>query len=252
MTLPVDSLRPMLRRPRRARAAGAGVAHGALAAASVRRAAPGRSARRRSPTTSSRRCAAASTPPTGSRSASATASSSRSRTACSSLPASTRPRAPASRRSASAWRRRRGPLAGLELAGDGTVQVLAGAPKVTRGANGTRYKFSDDAVAELRDNGEGFTFASGGAVPVTLAGRQRARPRGRRRATTLVIDRLGPQGIDAKVANRLDGVDIDHQLFFDVDLLNFSELAPARQAAQTGRRLQNLINRGVVGSLTPR
>ncbi len=146
-----------------------------------------------------------------------------------------------------------GPLAGLELAGDGTVQVLAGAPKVTRGANGTRYEFSDEVIARLRDNGEGFTFSSGGEVPVNLEqagnGLHLVVGDGTR---TLVIDRLGPQGIDAKVANRLDGAGIDHQLFFDVDLLNFSELAPARQAAQTGRRLQNLINRGVVGSLTPR
>jgi len=146
-----------------------------------------------------------------------------------------------------------GPLTELEVTRDGKLQVLAGTPKVTERKGGTRYRFGDGAVAELPDSGDGFTFTSGGALPVTLtqSGEGLDLVVGDA-TTTLVVDRLSPRGVDAKVANRLDGAGIDHQLFFDINLLNFSDLAPARRVAHTGRRLQNLVNRGVVGWLTPR
>ncbi len=142
---------------------------------------------------------------------------------------------------------RSAPSVGLKLAGDGAIEVLEGAAEVIESANGLRYQFADQMAAELTPTTDGYKLTTNGDLPVSLLKTTKGiELTVGDEATTLIKDRVSPQQISAQLANRLHGTSVTHRMTVDINVNNFHQMDAARKAGMSARRLQRLVNRGIL------
>lgn len=139
------------------------------------------------------------------------------------------------------------PSAGLKLMGDGAIEVLEGAPEVIESADGRRYQFADQTVAELTPAKDGYRLTTNGDLPVSLI----KTTKGLEltvgdEATTLIKDLVSPQQISSQLANRLHDTSVTHRMTIDISVDNFRQMDAARKSGMSARRIQRLVNRGVL------
>lgn len=148
------------------------------------------------------------------------------------------------------------PLAELDLHRDRGAAVLSGAPEVTEIEGGSRFAFADDVVADVTRSAGDLTVEArvGNDLPVRVVRTAQGVDLevGDETTGTRIVDHISPNLVASRSVNRLDGADVDHQVRFDINLLNFSDLAAARKPYQNGRRVQRLVDRGLVQMLTRR
>ncbi len=146
------------------------------------------------------------------------------------------------------WDDERGaPSAGLKLAGNGAIEVLEGAPEIIESADGLRYKFADQTVADLTPGADGYKLTTNGKLPVSLV----KTAKGLEltvgdEATTLIKDRISPRQISAQLANRLHDTSVTHRMTIDISVNNFRQMEAARKSGMSTRRIQRLVNRGML------
>jgi len=134
----------------------------------------------------------------------------------------------------------------VERKADGSIAVSGGPDEGIRPAASPGIAIPG-GTAEIENRGDGFVLAADGEVPIRLEqgadgivvviGDAR---------TTLIEDRLGPDGFSAQLSNRRNGADVLHEALLDIDVHNFSELSTVRKAGAQRQRLQRLVSRGMV------
>lgn len=139
-----------------------------------------------------------------------------------------------------------GPPAELRRTADGTV-VGSGVSQITEIPGGQRYEFDNGLVADVLDKANGFELGTNSDLPVHLVqdGKSVELKIGDV-ATTLVQNQVSPGVVLARLANRRDDASVRHDMILDLNVLNYSDLAHASRAVAQARRVQHLVNRGVV------
>lgn len=127
-----------------------------------------------------------------------------------------------------------GPDGGIELAGSPEIAIPGGTAEIENRADGFALTADGEFPVRLEQGPDGI---------VVVVGDSR---------TTLIEDRLGPDGFSTQLSNRRNGADLIHDALLDVDVHNFSELSALRKAGVQRRRLQSLVNRGLVDFATRR
>lgn len=138
------------------------------------------------------------------------------------------------------------PLAELRRNADGLVEG-AGVKQVEDLPNGKLYEFEGGVAAKLIETKNGFKLATTGDLPVEVKkGKKGVEIKAGDETTTFVQNHINAEQFLARLANRQDGASIRQDAILDLNVLNYSDVAAATRTVTQARRLQNLVNLGVV------
>jgi len=141
--------------------------------------------------------------------------------------------------------------AGFTRKKGGKVVASGAASKEEPGAGHTRYTFKDGTVADVVESEEGFTLNTDGDHPVRIVQNKKtglAIEVGDSE-TSLARNAITPEGISALLTNRRNGATLAQRAIVDIEVLNHTKMAAHRKARLAARRMQDLVNGGLIQGL---